>query len=143
MKTRTIFILSVLLSALFFAAPVASAKKRSEGGDTEGHRRKGVELIDAKQYDQAIAEFTKEVEAAPGEPGAYRDRGTAYRVAARAAVAAGDGPPPAAKISGAGGDFLKENERAPKEPLGDKERGQNELGEIQIYAAIAHLNKGP
>ena len=90
MKIRTTLILSILLSALFFGAPVASAKKRGGGGDTEGHRRKGVELIDAKQFDQAIAEFTKEVEAAPGEPAAYRDRGTAYRAAARAAELAGD-----------------------------------------------------
>src|SRR2546421_1659816 len=122
MKTRTILILSVLLSALFFAAPVASAKKRSEGGDTESRRRKGVELIDAKQYDQAIAEFSKEVEAAPGEPGAYRDRGTAYRVAARVAGGEGGGAPPAARVSAAAAEFLKGIELSPKEPRGYKER---------------------
>jgi len=47
------------------------------------------------------------VEAAPGEPGAYRDRGTAYRVAARVAVAAGDGPASAAKFGAAVADFSK------------------------------------
>jgi len=70
MKIRITLISSILLSALFLAAPVASAKKRGGGGDTESHRRKGVELIDAKQFDQAIQEFNKEVEAAPGESGA-------------------------------------------------------------------------
>ena len=62
--------------------PSRRVSSRCIGGRRLGsRRRKGVELIDAKQYDQAIAEFSKEVEAAPGEPGAYRDRGTAYRVA--------------------------------------------------------------
>ena len=52
MKIRTSLISSILLSALFFAAPVASAKKRGgDGGDTEGHRRKGVELMHAKLHD--------------------------------------------------------------------------------------------
>ena len=77
MKIRTTFISSILLSALFFAAPVASAKKRGGGGDSDSHRRKGIELFDAKKYAEAIEEFNKAVEAAPDEPGAYRDR--AYR----------------------------------------------------------------
>ena len=85
MKIRITLISSILLSGLFLAAPVASAKKRGGDGDSESRHRKGVELIDAKQFDQAIAEFNKEVEAAPGEPEAYRDRGTAYRAAGRAA----------------------------------------------------------
>src|SRR5205085_6199752 len=140
MKIRTPLIWLILLSGLFFAPPVAMAKKRGGEGDTEGHRRKGVELIDAKQYDQAIAEFSKEVEAAPGEPGAYRDRGTAYRVAARAAVAAGDGPASAAKFGAAVADFSKEIELAPKDPVGYMERGQTELGQIQFDAAMADLN---
>src|SRR5438477_334035 len=78
---------------------------------------------------------------APGEPGADRDRGTAYRVAARVAVAAGDGPASAAKFSAAVADFSKEIELAPKDPIGYMERGQTELGQIQFDAAIADLNK--
>src|SRR5205085_11512448 len=95
MKIRTPLIWLILLSGLLFAPPVAMAKKRGGEGDTEGHRRKGVELIDAKQYDQAIAEPNKEVQAPSAHPEAYRDRGTPYRAPAPPAEPARDhaGPP--------------------------------------------------
>src|SRR3989440_9588349 len=126
MKIRITLISSIVLSALFLAAPVASAKKHGGGGDTESHRRKGVELIDAKQFDQAIAEFNREVEAAPGEPEAYRDRGTAYRAAARAAELAGDQAGASAKYSSAGTDFLKKIELAPQKAARYIQRAQNQ-----------------
>ena len=80
MKTRTILILSILSSALIFAGPIAHAKKRGGGGggEADDHRRKALQFVDAKQFDKAIEEFNKEVEAAPGEPEGYRDRGTAW-----------------------------------------------------------------
>ena len=90
MKIRTSLISLILLSALFFAAPVSNAKKRGGGGDSDAHRMKGIELASAKQFDQAIAEFNKAVEGAPDDPRCYHDRGTAYRAAARAAELAGD-----------------------------------------------------
>ena len=142
MKTRTTLTLSILLSALFFAAPVTNAKKRGGGGeDADAHRRKGVELIDAKQFDQAIQEFNKEVEAEPGEPGAYRDRGTAYRAAAHAAELAGDQAGASAKYSSAITDFSKEIELAPKEAAGYVERSQTEDLIRQYDAALADATK--
>jgi len=124
MKTRTTLTLSILLSALFFAAPVTNAKKR--GGDSDSHRRKGIELFDAKQFAEAIQEFSKAVEAAPDDPTAYRDRGTAYRAAARAAEAAGDPGAAGQRYSSAITDFSKEIELAPKEAGGYVERSQTE-----------------
>src|SRR2546428_7436317 len=106
MKIRTTLTLSILLSALFFAAPVASAKKRG-GGDSDAHRMKGIELASAKQFDQAIAEFNKAVEGAPDDPRCYHDRGTAYRAAGRAAELAGHPAVAAAKYTSAITDVTK------------------------------------
>src|SRR2546421_1211158 len=87
MKTRTILILSILSSGLILAGPIAHAKKHGgDGGEADDHRRKALQFVDAKQFDKAIEEFNKEVQAAPGEPEAYRDRGNAYRAAGRAAA---------------------------------------------------------
>jgi tetratricopeptide (TPR) repeat protein len=141
MKTRTILTLSILSSALILAAPAVHAKKRGGDGDSEGHRRKGIELFDAKQYAEAIEEFNKAVEASPGEPGAYRDRGVAYRAAARAAEAAGDGGAAGARYSSAIADFSKEIELAPKDATGYLERAQTEDFQRQYDAAVADANK--
>jgi hypothetical protein len=37
------------------------AKKHGGGGETDEHRRKGIEFTEAKQFDKAIEEFNKEV----------------------------------------------------------------------------------
>ena len=58
MKIRTLLISSILLSALFIAAPISSSKKHG-GGDSDGHRRKGIELFVATQFAEAIQEFGK------------------------------------------------------------------------------------
>src|SRR5437899_11864551 len=126
MKIRTTFTLSILLSALCFAGRGADGKKRGGGGDADAHRRKGIELFDAKQFAEAIQEFDKAVQAAPGDPTAYRDRGTAYRAAGRAAEAAGDGGAAGARYSSALADFSKEIELAPKEPAGYVESAQTD-----------------
>src|SRR5258708_1971011 len=111
MKTRTTLNLSILLSALFFAAPVTNGKTRGGGGDADAHRRKGIELFDAKQFAEAIQEFDKAVQAAPDAPTAYRDRGTAYRGAGGAAERAGDG-------GGAGANRNLQNVQAAIEDYG-------------------------
>src|SRR5690242_12922282 len=99
---KTTLTLSILLTGALLTAPEVYAKRHGGGGgEADAHRRKGVELIDAKQYAQAIEEFNKEVQAAPDEPGAYRDRGTAYRAAGRAAEAAGDGATSAMRYTSA------------------------------------------
>src|SRR6059058_3284497 len=140
MKTRMPLILSIWLLGLVLAAPVVVAKKRG-GGDADEHRRKALQFVDAKQFAEAIEEFNKEVEAAPGEPGAYRDRGTAYRGAARAAEVAGDGGAAGARYSSAIADFSKEIELAPKDAAGYMERAQTEDLARQYDAALADANK--
>jgi Flp pilus assembly protein TadD len=140
MKTQTTLTLSVLLSALFFAAPVTNAKKRG-GGDADAHRMKGIELAGAKQFDQALAEFNKAVEIAPDDPRCYHDRGTAYRAAARAAELAGDQAGASAKYTSAVTDFSKEIELAPKNAGGYVERSQTEDLLRQYDAALADANK--
>src|SRR5436309_2219491 len=140
MKIRNLIISSIAITLVFTAAPSLQAK-RSGGGDGESHRRRAVELVDAKQYDAAIAEFTKVVEASPGDPGAYRDRGTAYRAAARAAEAAGDAAAAGARYSSAIADFSKQIELSPKDPSGYGERAQTEDLARQYDAALADSNK--
>src|SRR4029077_20819808 len=125
MKTRTTLTLSILLAAAFVAAPGVYAKRRS-GGDSDEHRKKGIELFDQKNYAGAIDEFNKAVQASPGDGGASRYRGTPYRAAARAEEAAADGPAAAARYDSALADFSKMIELAPKDPTGYIERAQTE-----------------
>jgi biopolymer transport protein ExbD/regulator of sirC expression with transglutaminase-like and TPR domain len=107
----------------------------------DAHRQKGIELFHAKQFAEAIQEFDRAVQAAPNDPSAYRDRGTAYRAAARAAEAAGDGGAAGARYSSALADFSKEIELAPKEAAGYVERAQTEDLGRQYDAALADANK--
>src|SRR2546430_3619385 len=70
------------------AAHIAFTKKPAGGGGN--HMQRGIELAQQKHFDEAAAEFTKAIQANPKDPRGYANRGTAYRQAARAAVAAGD-----------------------------------------------------
>jgi len=140
MKIQNSSILSILFVGLL-VMPVAQAKSHRGGGDGEGHAKRGEELVNQKQYDAAIAEFNKEVEASPGDPRAYDHRGTAYRAAGRAAAAAGDGAGASMKFVSAITDFSKEIELAPKSFIGYMERGQTELAQQQYETALADLNK--
>src|SRR5437773_56469 len=140
MKIRTTLTLSILLSALFFAAPVASAKKRG-GGDSDAHRMKGIELANAKQFDQAIAEFNKAVEGAPDDPRCYHDRGTAYRAAARAAELAGDQAGASAKYTSAITDFSQEIELAREDAARYAERSQTRALMRQYGGGVGDANK--
>jgi tetratricopeptide (TPR) repeat protein len=139
MKTRILVITSILVAAAVCPIPIQA---KSKGGDgAEAHRRKGVELVDAKQYPQAIDEFNKEVEASPGNPEAYRDRGTAYRAAGRAAEAAGDWTTASARYQSALADFSKEIELAPKDASGYVERAQTEVLARQFEPGVADASK--
>src|SRR2546426_4123866 len=116
MKIQNSTTLSILFVGLLIV-PVAQAKSRG-GGEGGDHAKRGEELINQKQYDAAIAEFTKEVQANPGDPRAYDRRGTAYRAAARASAAVGDGAGASMKFVSAITDFSKEIELAPKSYIG-------------------------
>src|SRR6266550_2732445 len=107
------------------AVHIALAKKPAGGGGN--HMQRGIELAQQKHFDEAAAEFTKAIQANPKDPRGYANRGTAYRQAARAAVAAGDQEGASTRYQSAMADFSKYVELAPKDASGYLERGETEM----------------
>jgi len=128
-------------SLLWMAGIQIGFAKPPAGGGAASHIQKGIELAQQKQYDGAIAEFTKAVEANPKDPRGYTNRGTAYRAAARAAEAAGDTAAATTRYSAALADFSKLIDLAPKDASAYLERGQTEYIMRQYDPAVADLNK--
>ncbi len=82
---------ALAIVSLFWFAPVGTAlAKRAGGGGGGGHMERGIQLAQQKQYDAAIAEFTKAIEANPKDPLGYTNRATAYRASGRFAEAVAD-----------------------------------------------------
>jgi tetratricopeptide (TPR) repeat protein len=86
MRTRFIVKFGLLLFLFFsFSMREADAQKRSStpsvSGDPGGHTNAGVEYARKKQYDKAIEEFTKAIDAQPNDPKNYRNRAQVYRLA--------------------------------------------------------------
>ena len=132
----TIGIASLLCCAVVQVAP---AKKPAAGGGGN-HMQRGIELAQQKHFDQAVAEFTKAIEANPKDTRGYANRGTAYRQGARAAVAAGDSEGASTRYQSAMADFSKYIELAPKDASAYLERGETEVELKQYDAATADLN---
>ena len=59
---------AALFVAVLASATPALARARSGGSDPGGHTNRGVSYARDKQYDKAIAEFTKAIEAQPNDP---------------------------------------------------------------------------
>jgi tetratricopeptide (TPR) repeat protein len=112
MKKQITRVFIGVLFATLVVGPL-QAKRRGGGGGGGDHLGKGVELAQQKQYDAAIAEFTKAIESDPKDVRAYTNRGTAYRAAG--------------KVIEALADFSKAIEMAPKDPLAYLDRSQTEL----------------
>src|SRR5438477_12302259 len=85
---------------------IGFAKPPAEGA---GNMQRGIELAQQKQYDAAIAEFTKAIQANPKDARGYTNRGTAYRASNR--------------LPDAIADFSKAIEVAPKDEVAYRERG--------------------
>src|SRR5213594_3312052 len=64
-------------SLLCFAASHVCLGKPAAGAAS--HMQRGIELAEQKNYDGAVAEFTKAIEANPKDARGYTNRGTAYR----------------------------------------------------------------
>src|SRR6266480_2182711 len=122
------------------AVHIGLAKKPAAGGGAN-HMQRGIELAQQKHFDAAVAEFTKAIEANPKDPRGYANRGTAYRQAARAAVAAGDQEGASTRYQSAMADFSKAVEVAPKDASAYLERGETEVELKQYDAAVNDLNK--
>src|SRR5215472_3292912 len=128
-----------IASALCCAVEVNGAKPAKGGGGN--HIQRGIELAQQKHFDQAVAEFTKAIEANPKDTRGYANRGTAYRQGARAAVAAGDSEGASTRYQSAMADFSKYIELAPKDASAYLERGETEIELKQYDAALADVNK--
>ncbi len=134
--------LSILLVPIFFTMLInASHAKSRGGGEADAYQRKGIELMDAKHFDQAAEAFGKAVAAAPNDPRTYHNRGQAYLAGAQAADANRDTTGADTRYTSAMTDFSKEIELAPKEEAGYVERGQAEVMLRQYDAAVADLGK--
>src|SRR5439155_3242112 len=103
--------------------------------------QRGIELAKQKHFDAAVAEFTKAIEGNSKDPRGYANRGTAYRQAARTAVASGDSEGTSTRYQTALADFSKYIELAPKDASAYIEHGETEVELKQYDQALADLNK--
>ena len=106
LNKRTIIIATASLLC-FAGSHVCLAKPAKPAAGAASHMQRGIELAEQKNFDAAVAEFTKAIEANPKDPRGYTNRGTAYRQAAQAAQAAGDAGGAATRYSAATADFSK------------------------------------
>src|SRR5205809_987833 len=98
-----------VISLLWFAPVEVALSKRAAGGGGGGSMERGIQLAQQKQYDAAIVEFTKAIQANPRDLLGYANRATAYRASGRFAEAVAD--------------FSKVIELAPKDQMAYRERG--------------------
>jgi tetratricopeptide (TPR) repeat protein len=138
-QTITIATASLLC---FAGSHICLAKPPAKsGGGAASHMQRGIELAQQKNYQGAIDEFTKAIEASPKDARGYANRGTAYRQAGQAAQAAGDAGAAATRFSSAYADFSKAIEVAPKDEVAYRERGMTAVMQNQFDAALPDFNK--
>ena len=103
--------------------------------------QRGIEMAQQKNYDGAVAEFTKAIQANPKDARGYTNRATAYRQAAEAAERTGDSAGAATRYSAALADFSKAIEVAPKDEVAYRERGMTAVMQSQFDAALPDFDK--
>src|SRR5256714_13975472 len=79
----------ITVSFLWIAGAQIAFAKKPAGGGGGNHMQRGIEPAQQKHFDDAVAEFTKAIEANPKDARGYANRGTADRQGARAATAGG------------------------------------------------------
>src|SRR5438046_2275815 len=82
LNKRTIIIATASLLC-FGGSHLCVAKPAKPAAGGASHMQRGIELAQQKNFDAAVAEFTKAIEANPKDARGYANRGTAYRQAAR------------------------------------------------------------
>ncbi|MDQ3200364.1 MAG: tetratricopeptide repeat protein [Verrucomicrobiota bacterium] len=125
-------IFTALAVAAFCLAPLDNsfAKKKGTGSssDAGGHIKAALELVDQRQFEPAIAEFTKALEASPDNAYAiYQNRGAMYLAVGKYAEAADD--------------YAKALEQKSDDPRSYLGRGQANLYLGKWDDAIADLSK--
>ena len=123
LKRSVVVAFSVVLAC---AAP-GLAHARSRGSDPGGHTNRGVRYARHKQYDKAIAEFTKAIKAQPNDTKNYENRAMAYRLGGKPAQALGD--------------LSKIIEMRPKDADAYAAKGQIEVEQKKFAPAIQDLTK--
>ena len=141
MRTTTdqvrLLIVVTLLSGMGVGPLWGAPKKAPAGAD---HAAKGAELVQQKQYDAAVAEFTEAIKADPKNGRNYANRGAALRAAGNA-LAATDQGNSQAKLQQALADCAKAIELTPTDFFGYMERSQVEITLLQFDEALADANK--
>src|SRR5215467_1430406 len=90
LNKQTIIVTTALLLC-FAGSHVCLAKPAAKSAaGAANHMQRGIELAQQKNFQGAIDEFTKAIQANPKDARGYTNRGTAFRQAAQAAQAAGD-----------------------------------------------------
>ncbi len=143
MKITNSSTLSTFSTVIILAASISGghAKSRGGGGEADAHKKKGIELMDARHFDAAAEEFGKAIAADPKDSRLYHNRAIAYFSGGQAADAANDPTGAQPRYTSAINDFSKEIELAPKEEAGYLGRGQAESMLHQYDAAIDDLSK--
>ena len=129
MTTKTIKDYAVILCLVFpfFASDSADAKSASKSGDPGGHTNKGVQFARKGEYNRAIAEFTKAIEAQPEDSKNYSNRGMAYKLTHQ--------------WEQARADFSKVIELNSQSAEGYTGRGEAEMSLNQMNEALTDLDK--
>jgi Flp pilus assembly protein TadD len=123
LNKQTIIIATASLLCLA-ASHVGLGKPAKPAAGEASHMQRGIELAQQKNFEGAVAEFTKAIAANPKDPRGYTNRGTAYRA----------GNPP--RLPEAFADFSKAIEVAPKDEVAYRERGMTAVMQNQFDAAL-------
>src|ERR1044071_2022064 len=136
---KLILLISLGIIVVAYPAGISHAKKprkesqppakagASNPNDPGGHSARGFEAAKRHDYDTAIAEFSKAIEAEPKDAKNYFNRGTAYRGAN--------------KLTEALADFSKAIELAPQDLAAYVGRGEVLLAQKQPDRALADFEK--
>jgi tetratricopeptide (TPR) repeat protein len=92
-----------------------------------GHTQRGITLAQQGQYDEAIDEFTKAIDANVKDPGGYINRGIANRASGR--------------FEDAIADFTKAINAAPDDEIAYRERGNTRIMQQRFDVALQDLDK--
>ena len=120
---RTIFLAGIALMCCALQIEAAPKKETAskKGGDPGGHVEKADQLAHEGQFDAAIAEMNKAIEA-KGSATNYNNRGNIYRAAQ--------------KLQEAIADYSKAIELDPKDGVAYFERGQTQIMLKQVRSCI-------
>src|SRR5205823_14031977 len=118
--------ITIATASLFWFVTLGIGFSKPPAG-AAGAMQRGIELAQQKQYDAAIAEFTKAIKENPKDPRGYANRATAYRASNR--------------LPDAIADFSKAIEVAPNYEVAYRERGNTQVMQSQFDAALPDFDK--